>query len=60
MNFVLKKMDAKLCSHAAAAPVNLGDHRLRNRLAVAPMSRVNAGPGGMPTAEMAAYYARYG
>jgi len=59
VKFVSKKMDTKLCSHAAAMSTSLGDHQLRNRLAVAPMSRVSAGPDGVPTSDMAAYYARY-
>ncbi|MCV7283281.1 NADH:flavin oxidoreductase [Mycolicibacterium flavescens] len=39
--------------------VELGGLRLRNRLAVAPMTRVSAGPDGTPTAEMASYYADF-
>ncbi|MBN9383376.1 MAG: NADH:flavin oxidoreductase [Chitinophagaceae bacterium] len=52
-------MDTKLYPRAAATPMGFGDRWLRNRLAVAPMSRVNAGPDGIPTDDMAAYYARY-
>jgi 2,4-dienoyl-CoA reductase-like NADH-dependent reductase (Old Yellow Enzyme family) len=35
---------------------NVGAHRLRNRFAVAPMSRVSAGFDGVPTANMQTYY----
>ncbi|WP_298731918.1 NADH:flavin oxidoreductase [uncultured Chitinophaga sp.] len=36
--------------------LHLGTHLLRNRFAVAPMSRVSAGFDGVPTANMQAYY----
>lgn len=52
-------MDTNVYVHAAGMPIDLGDHRLRNRLAVAPMSRVSAGWDGVPTAAMSGYYARY-
>lgn len=40
----------------AFSSLNLGDHLLRNRFAVAPMSRVSAGFDGVPTANMQTYY----
>jgi 2,4-dienoyl-CoA reductase-like NADH-dependent reductase (Old Yellow Enzyme family) len=46
-------------THPALAPARLGEHTLRNRLAVAPMSRVSARPDGVPTPEMADYYAAF-
>ncbi|MBF0182420.1 MAG: NADH:flavin oxidoreductase [Magnetococcales bacterium] len=39
------------------APVQLGNLRLPNRVVMAPMTRSHS-PGGVPTAEVAAYYAR--
>jgi 2,4-dienoyl-CoA reductase-like NADH-dependent reductase (Old Yellow Enzyme family) len=41
-------------------PVGLGGLQLRNRIAVAPMTRVSASPDGVPTARMATYYAEFG
>jgi 2,4-dienoyl-CoA reductase-like NADH-dependent reductase (Old Yellow Enzyme family) len=38
-------------------PFELGSLRLSNRIVMAPMTR-NRSPGGVPTAEVAAYYAR--
>jgi 2,4-dienoyl-CoA reductase-like NADH-dependent reductase (Old Yellow Enzyme family) len=46
-------------THPALAPARLGSHELRNRLAVAPMTRVSATPDGVPTTEMADYYAAF-
>jgi 2,4-dienoyl-CoA reductase-like NADH-dependent reductase (Old Yellow Enzyme family) len=43
-------------THPALAPAQLGARTLRNRLAVAPMTRVSATPDGVPTPEMADYY----
>lgn len=37
----------------------IGGVALANRAAVAPMTRISAGPGGVATDEMAAYYAAY-
>lgn len=48
-----------LHTHPALAPTALGDLRLRNRLAVAPMTRVSARRDGTPTAEMADYYGEF-
>ncbi|ONF70826.1 oxidoreductase [Amycolatopsis keratiniphila] len=45
--------------HPALAPVTLSGLALRNRYAVAPMSRVSARPDGTPTGEMADYYAEF-
>ncbi|GAB2633086.1 oxidoreductase [Kribbella swartbergensis] len=45
--------------HPALRPAVLGGLELANRFAVAPMSRVSATPDGVPTAEMADYYAEF-
>lgn len=41
------------------SPVKLGELMLRNRLAVAPMTRVSATADGLATQQMAAYYAAF-
>ncbi len=41
------------------SPGRIGDVALGNRAAVAPMTRISAGPGGLATDAMAAYYAGY-
>jgi 2,4-dienoyl-CoA reductase-like NADH-dependent reductase (Old Yellow Enzyme family) len=46
-------------THSALSPFHLRNHRLRNRLAVAPMTRVSASPDGTPTPRMADYYAAF-
>ncbi|OLS96341.1 NADH:flavin oxidoreductase [Pseudonocardia sp. CNS-004] len=46
-------------THPALAPARLGVHALRNRLAVSPMTRVSATPDGVPTEDMADYYAAF-
>lgn len=46
-------------SHPALSTVRLGRHELRNRLAVAPMTRVSAAADGAATQEMADYYAAF-
>ncbi|MCB9416823.1 MAG: 12-oxophytodienoate reductase, partial [Mycolicibacterium sp.] len=38
-------------------PLTIGSLKLRNRFAMAPMTR-GASPGGIPGADVAAYYAR--
>lgn len=43
-------------THPALAPQRIGSIDLRNRLAVAPMTRVSASPDGTPTREMSDYY----
>ena len=43
-------------THPALKPQRIGAIDLRNRLAVAPMTRVSASPDGTPTGEMADYY----
>lgn len=43
-------------THPALQPQRIGTIELRNRLAVAPMTRVSASPDGTPTDEMADYY----
>lgn len=45
--------------HPVLSPARIGDLRLRNRAAVAPMSRVSTAGDGVPTAAMAEYYARF-
>lgn len=45
--------------HPALTPGRLGALTLRNRLAVAPMTRVSAAADGAATAEMADYYATF-
>ena len=39
------------------SPINLGPLTLRNRIAMAPLTRQMAEADGTPTDEMAAYYA---
>ena len=43
-------------THPALTPHRIGTIDLRNRFAVAPMTRVSASPDGTPTDEMADYY----
>ena len=43
-------------THPALTPQQIGPIDLKNRLAVAPMSRVSASSDGTPTGEMADYY----
>jgi 2,4-dienoyl-CoA reductase-like NADH-dependent reductase (Old Yellow Enzyme family) len=45
--------------HPALRPIGIGAVELANRFAVAPMSRVSATPDGVPTDEMADYYAAF-
>jgi 2,4-dienoyl-CoA reductase-like NADH-dependent reductase (Old Yellow Enzyme family) len=45
--------------HPALKPSQIGRFKLTNRLVVAPMSRVSAGPDGTPTDEMTDYYAHF-
>jgi 2,4-dienoyl-CoA reductase-like NADH-dependent reductase (Old Yellow Enzyme family) len=45
--------------HCALKPYRIGELELTNRLVVAPMSRVSAHPDGIPTTEMAQYYAAF-
>lgn len=40
-------------------PYDIGNCRLRNRLAVAPMTRVSATETGLATVEIARYYERF-
>jgi 2,4-dienoyl-CoA reductase-like NADH-dependent reductase (Old Yellow Enzyme family) len=46
-------------THPALAPARIGTHTLRNRLAVSPMTRVSATADGVPTPDMADYYAAF-
>jgi 2,4-dienoyl-CoA reductase-like NADH-dependent reductase (Old Yellow Enzyme family) len=46
-------------THPALSPQRIGAVELRNRLAVAPMTRVSAAPDGAATSEMADYYATF-
>lgn len=50
---------AATAEHPALLPGRLGPLQLANRLAVAPMTRVSAGPAGVPTPAMADYYAEF-
>lgn len=50
-------MDTK--EHPVLRPLHLSDHQWKNRLVVAPMSRVSATPEGNATSEMAAYYTAF-
>ena len=45
--------------HPALLPAKLGSLTLRNRLVVAPMTRVSASPEGIPTDAMADYYLEF-
>ena len=45
--------------HPVLEPVSIGGLMLRNRAAVAPMSRVSASPQGVPTAAMQRYYGEF-
>jgi 2,4-dienoyl-CoA reductase-like NADH-dependent reductase (Old Yellow Enzyme family) len=45
--------------HPLLEPIAVADLRLPNRVAVAPMSRVSTAGDGVPTENMAAYYAEY-
>lgn len=46
-------------AHAALTPLRLGGFELAGRFAVSPMTRVSATPDGVPTTEMADYYAEF-
>ncbi|MFE3953865.1 NADH:flavin oxidoreductase [Nocardia sp. NPDC059091] len=46
-------------AHPALGPFGLDTLKLRNRFAVAPMTRVSATPDGTPTEQMTAYYREY-
>ncbi|MEC3954660.1 NADH:flavin oxidoreductase [Nocardia sp. CDC153] len=46
-------------AHPALEPFALATLELRNRFAVAPMTRISATPDGTPTEQMAAYYRDY-
>ncbi|MEV6072140.1 NADH:flavin oxidoreductase [Nocardia sp. NPDC052001] len=46
-------------THPALAPTGLDTLELRNRFAVAPMTRISATPDGTPTEQMAEYYRAY-
>src|SRR5690606_33042825 len=41
------------------SPLDIGNVTLRNRVAVAPMTRVSAPADGRPTRQMGQYYARF-
>lgn len=45
--------------HPALTPFTLGPHELAGRFVVSPMTRVSATADGVPTAEMADYYAEF-
>ena len=48
-----------MTTHPTLTATHIRDVALRNRLAVAPMTRVSAEPDGAATAEMADYYRAY-
>ncbi|GAA1597163.1 NADH:flavin oxidoreductase [Kribbella sancticallisti] len=48
-----------MTTHPAFSPVTIGPFALPNRFAVAPMTRTSATPTGVPTADMAEYYAGF-
>ncbi|WAL65996.1 NADH:flavin oxidoreductase [Amycolatopsis cynarae] len=52
-------MTVSVTSRLVLGSAELGPHELANRAVVAPMSRVSAGPGGVPTRQMADYYASF-
>ena len=57
--FTRRGFDAMQTTHPALAPQRIGAIDLKNRLAVAPMTRVSAAPDGTPTDEMVSYYAEF-
>lgn len=54
-----KEEDAYKSAHLLLKPTEFAGMQLRNRLVVAPMSRVSAGPGDVPTRRMAEYYSEF-
>ena len=52
-------MTTEPTTHPALRPGSLGTLDLANRLIVAPMTRISARPDGVPTDEMADYYAEF-
>ncbi len=52
-------MTLAVSTHLALAPVTVGGIALKNRIAVAPLSRVSTRGDGIPTKQMAQYYATY-
>ncbi|KAJ57501.1 hypothetical protein ACMU_03060 [Actibacterium mucosum KCTC 23349] len=52
-------MNSQTTQHPALDAGKIHNLALRNRYVVAPMSRASAGEDGVPTSEMAAYYARF-
>lgn len=59
----LRSLPAPDCPNSGGTvswePVTVGGRTLRNRIAVAPMSRVSARGDGVPTTEMADYYRQF-
>jgi len=47
---------SSVADHPLFSSFTLQQHQLKNRLAVAPMSRVSARPRGVPSSDMQAYY----
>lgn len=60
-NFVLKKMmyTKEVAAHPMFSSFTFSGHVLRNRLVVAPMSRVSAHTDGIPSAIMQDYYSAF-
>ncbi len=52
-------MTSDMQNHPALAPGQIGRLHLENRYVLAPMSRASATEDGVPTLEMAEYYARF-
>ncbi|MCW3463976.1 NADH:flavin oxidoreductase [Chitinophaga nivalis] len=48
-----------ISTHPALAPYHIGQQLIKNRMAVAPMSRASATTAGVPTAAMEAYYEKF-
>ncbi|MGO1070733.1 oxidoreductase [Lysobacter sp. CA199] len=51
--------DASIPTSPLFAPLRVGTLTVRNRLAVAPMTRISAAPDGQPTRRMGKYYAAF-
>ena len=54
--FTVSKMELLMSSSSLLSPVSIGSLTLKNRVAMAPMTRARAGYERMPNARMAKYY----
>jgi 2,4-dienoyl-CoA reductase-like NADH-dependent reductase (Old Yellow Enzyme family) len=59
MSMSLSSSASPSAAHPVLLPGQLGSLSLPNRAVVAPMSRVSAAESGVPTGQMARYYARF-